>query len=186
MEEREQLRKRILAGRSGLNGKTVMEHSRQICEFLEQIPRLAAARVVMAYAPVKNEVDTTYFWTETPFNERIIVLPRVEGEDLAAVKFTGWENTVISRVGIREPVGEPYPVRDIQAVLVPGVVFDRNGYRLGYGRGFYDRFLPLLNPSAVLIGTAYELQIAMDTYPRKHDVKVHYLVTEKGITVIDQ
>lgn len=180
MEERNQLRKRILTARDNLGPEAAAKGSRRVCGILQQIPELAKARVIMAYAPARNEVDTTLFWADTMQDDRVLVLPRVEDRELVPVRFSGWENTKRSSFGIREPMGEPYPSQDIEVVLVPGVVFDRNGYRLGYGQGFYDRFLPTLDPATIFIGIAYDFQVVDDTYPRKHDVRVDFVITERG------
>jgi 5-formyltetrahydrofolate cyclo-ligase len=63
--------------------------------------------------------------------------------------------------------------------VVPGIAFDHNGYRLGYGKGFYDRFL-VKCPHAVAIGLAYQIQLVEDTFPQAWDVPVQHIFTETG------
>jgi len=75
-------------------------------------------------------------------------------------------------------------IADIDLVIVPGVVFDKSGHRIGYGHGYYDRFLDNLekiNKNAVKVGLAYDFQIADKVPIEKHDVPVDKIVTEKRI-----
>ena len=93
------------------------------------------------------------------------------------------EDLVPGVFGIPEP-REACPAiapEEIDLVLVPGVAYDINGYRLGYGRGYYDRFLPRLRPGALTVGLAYAFQIVPTVYPEAHDRPVRLIVTEEGI-----
>ena len=85
------------------------------------------------------------------------------------------------RFGILEPIElAKITYKSIDMVLVPGVIFDKNGYRLGYGLGYYDRFLNKL-PKAVKVGLCFDFQV-MDKVPREeHDIPVDYIVTDKEI-----
>lgn len=69
--------------------------------------------------------------------------------------------------------------------MVPGVAFDGNGHRLGYGRGFYDRFLPGLPPSVFLCGVAYEFQIVDAVFPEEQDIPMHWIVSEQSEVAVD-
>lgn len=73
------------------------------------------------------------------------------------------------------------PIESLDAVIVPGVAFDHSGGRLGYGGGYYDRFLPKLRPDTVKIGVAYELQLIKQIPVEEHDVHLDRIVTETGI-----
>lgn len=82
--------------------------------------------------------------------------------------------------GMREPHRKTcpaFPPDQIDLIIVPGVAFDPKGHRLGYGGGFYDRFLRQC-PQAVWIGLAYESQIVSDTLPQPWDVPLHQIITE--------
>ena len=88
------------------------------------------------------------------------------------------------RFGIREPkpqVGTPQAIADIDAILVPAVAFDRRGYRVGYGGGYYDRFLPELRGRAVRVGLAFACQLVDSVPAGAHDVPVDFIVTETEI-----
>lgn len=72
------------------------------------------------------------------------------------------------------------PNNQIALIIVPGIAFDLKGYRLGYGKGFYDRFLPTC-PNARTIGIAFQVQIVENTFPQSWDVPVQHIFTENGM-----
>jgi len=78
----------------------------------------------------------------------------------------------------------PWDPADIDVVLLPGSVFDLHGGRLGYGGGFYDRFLSQEAPQAIRIALAFEMQVVDKVPVQDHDIPVHYLVTEKRVQKI--
>jgi len=92
-----------------------------------------------------------------------------------------------SKFGVPEPKPEflrPFPPEEIELVVVPGIAFDKDGYRIGYGAGYYDRFLKLC-PKACLLGLAYELQIVKSAFPEHWDIPVKMIMTESGYSPID-
>lgn len=181
MIDREKLRRDIRACRKRIEPDEVEKRSRCICERLAGIERLQAARIIMAYAPMPGEADPSFYWFERWQEGATVLLPRVEGDELVPVAFTGWERTATGPFGIREPVGGPYPVEKIEAVIVPGVAFDRHGYRLGHGKGYYDRFLPRLSPSALRCGVGFECQLVETVDPGPHDARLDLLVTDRRV-----
>ena len=179
--KRNNLRKQVLGLRFAQRPPEVVYKSELICATLENIPELRKAHTIMAYAAIKQEANINGYWQNAWMGGKTIVLPRVKGGLLEAVRFDGWDQTKTGPFGIREPEGEPFPPERIEAVLVPGVVFDGQGYRLGYGKGYYDRFLPALDPSAFFCGIAYQLQLVDDVFPAGWDVRLHALVTESRV-----
>ena len=78
-----------------------------------------------------------------------------------------------------------FAVDKIDVVIVPALVFDANGYRLGYGKGYYDRFLPDLNKQCFKCGVCYEFQVVNNIYPHPGDVPVHWIVTDHSEIAVD-
>ena len=140
---------------------------------------------IMVYLSMNSEVDTWHLVEVLNNQERQIIAPVVDtksGELIPKQIQDLDEDLVLHRYGMYEPK-ESYPVfpaNQLQLIVVPGIAFDRRGYRLGYGKGFYDRFLSTC-PNAVTIGIAYQFQVVDDTYPQPWDVPVQYIFTENGI-----
>ena len=130
---------------------------------VQQHPRWQAARTVCLYWALPDEVQTHALCCAA-LNEKTVLLPVVQGEDLVLRRFEGEAQLSSDNpLHIGEPCGADWT--DLQAVdlvVVPGVAFDRSGHRLGRGRGFYDRFLPKLR--AFKMGLCFSFQY-LDTLP---------------------
>lgn len=183
---RTQLRQSVLARRLALPADRVTELSERVRAHLLCHPVWGASRVVLGYVSFRHEVETFPLLAEVLARGRELVLPRVDRAsrslDLLRVKDLGAD----LRPGY-QGILEPDPARCspadphfIDLVLVPGVVFDRRGFRLGYGGGYYDRLLASL-PRAVRVGLAFSLQVVEELPVLPHDVPVDILVTEEGV-----
>lgn len=184
-EKRKQLRQEMMEKRSRLLPEQVEQMSRQICHKLSELKPVQDARNIMGFTSIRNEV-LLMPWLEEISAQRKILLPRVETDgNMSAVEFHGWDKIKKGSFGIAEPLGEPFNPANIDVVLTPGLVFDYQGYRLGYGKGFYDRFLKRLRPDAFICGVGYEFQVVENIYPHEADVPVHWIVTDKSELGID-
>ena len=140
---------------------------------------------VMVYLSMNSEVETWELVELLFKQDRKIIAPVVDTEsgDLIPKLIQDIDkDLVLHSYGMYEPKEScaVFPSNQLQLIIVPGIAFDRKGYRLGYGKGFYDRFLPKC-PNAVTVGIAYQLQIVDDTYPQPWDIPVHYIFTEEYI-----
>lgn len=157
---------------------------------MEPLSRAAAAETaeflrkrnvghVMIYLPFRNEVSPLPLLELYP--EAEYYLPRISGPHLTVHPFeTAREK---HRFGFEQPAaGAPVVGEEtIEAVVVPGLVFDRAGYRLGYGGGYYDRFLAELPPDVFTLGLV-PAELIVDELPRDEwDVPVGWLASEKGV-----
>ena len=139
---------------------------------------------VMLYLSMRSEVETTDLLEGLLNLGKQICAPVINTEQ---VKLTPRRiqnpNTELVRhhYGMLEPndACPIFPTEHLQLIVVPGIAFDRKGYRLGYGKGFYDRFLTKC-PHAIPIGLAYQIQIVEDTFPQAWDVPVQHIFTETG------
>lgn len=184
--QRQVLRKEMGDRRASLSALQIETYSNLIAGKLMELEPLISARNIMGFASVRNEVDLRPFLQGQADLGKTILLPRVEKDGgLAAVEFSSWESTRLGAFGIAEPVGSDFPLAKIDAVIVPGLVFDAYGYRLGYGKGYYDRFLKLLPKSTFICGVCYEFQVVDNIIPNDEDVPMHWIVTEKSELVIN-
>jgi 5-formyltetrahydrofolate cyclo-ligase len=174
-------RERLIRERSSVDAATLERWRRRIDAFLERsFPGLAGRRVGFCW-PVKNEYDARHFARTLRSRGSLTALPVVVAPRQPLV-FREWHPGVELAKGALEI---PYPVNSAEvlpeAVLLPMNGWDPQGYRLGYGAGFFDRTLASLKDRPVVIGISYE-QARLDTiHPQPWDIPVDYLVTERGV-----
>ncbi|HWQ74741.1 MAG TPA: 5-formyltetrahydrofolate cyclo-ligase [Syntrophomonas sp.] len=179
------LRSEMKAQRNLLAPEQMAQASVAIAKRINDLLPVQKARTIMGYASIQNEVALESFYEQQRRQGRTILLPRVQGDLIEAVEWKGWKETKVSSFGICEPVGSSFPPEEIDVVLVPGLAFDGRGFRLGYGRGYYDRFLPELRPGAFKCGICYEFQVVESVFPHAEDVSMHWIVTDHSELVID-
>lgn len=129
---------------------------------------------VLSFSSFGSEIDTRFI-NETLASERRLVLPRVRGDELQLFAVEDCDSQLEpSSWGIKEPIPErctEVSHSEVDTVLVPGLVFDPEGYRLGYGKGLIDRLLARLNANTV--GVGFTEQFSREILPREmHDVAV--------------
>jgi len=136
-------------------------------------PAYAAATGVMAFVGCKGEPDTDPLFARLAADGKRLLLPRVEDGRLVVCDGTG--PMAVSPFGVSEPTGPPVPLGDVDFVIVPGLAFTAEGVRLGYGAGFYDRFLPQLSvPNA---GVCFTDQLVDELPTEPHDVRVQQVIS---------
>ena len=139
---------------------------------------------VMLYLNMRSEVETTGLLEGLLNSGKQVSAPVVDTEQLELVprQIRNLKTELVRHpYGMLEPnaICPIFPTEHLQLIVVPGIAFDRNGYRLGYGKGFYDRFLTKCS-HAVTIGLAYEIQLVEDTFPQEWDMPVQHIFTETG------
>ena len=177
---KEELRDRARVVRSGLTADEVRSFSKSICNSLQQ--GLDGEKTVMVYVPKPAEVDTMPFIRHLIKKDIRVVVPIIERETrtlrLSCLKDP--DDLVISTFFVPEPIGNEIPVRgeDLEVIVVPLLAFDRTGHRLGYGAGYYDRFLSLY-PQAKKIGAAFSCQEIGSVPADDNDVAMDMIITER-------
>lgn len=179
------LRQTLISKRTTMDPRQAQRLSAAVQQRVLALPALAEADEVLAYMPVKNEVDTRklleFFWTR---GARVL-LPRCRpgrpGEmDLACA--TCFDELAPGSYGIAEPDPDACPALDDfapKAALVPGVAFDENGARIGFGGGYYDRLLADQRLARCLkIGLAYDFQVVEEIELDEWDVRMDVVLTE--------
>ena len=155
-----------------------LRRSEFIMERVAAMPCFQKAKVVLLYWSMADEVQTHAF-VERWWREKTVLLPCVDGDNLRLRPYTGPEcMTAGEQFGIGEPTGEEWTDLDrIDMIVVPGVAFDREGNRMGRGRGFYDRLLKTAT-HAFKVGVAFDFQVIEAVPTEPHDVKMDTVVSE--------
>lgn len=154
-------------------------------EALMATAEFGRARTVMAYLSFTHELDMDAVLQAALTDSKRIIVPRVQWEPRGLLPLELQSLTAgleVSEYGIREPqVGTPWPLEDIDLVVVPGLAFDRRGNRLGRGGGFYDIFLSQPQLRAIRCGIAYGEQLIDELPVEDNDLPVDMLVTDTEV-----
>ena len=165
-----------------MDGEEVSEQSRKIIDKLITLPKFQQAKIILFYYPLDNEVDLRELIDYSLQQKKVVVLPAVNGNDLDLYVIKDPANDLEQgHFRILEPKKscERIGKDQIDLSLVPGVAFDKDGNRVGRGKGYYDRFLK--DSNALKVGVAYEFQMTKRITPREHDVPLDLIVTEMKI-----
>jgi 5-formyltetrahydrofolate cyclo-ligase len=178
------LRRHVVAQRAALTASDVLQKSAAIAEHVMALAPFCASKTLMVYLALAQEVQTWRLIEYARQQRKRVAVPVVQGSTLVAVELPT-EAAQLQRgaYGILEPrcprtIVHP---KDIDCVLVPGLAFDRQGGRVGFGRGYYDRFLCQFPVTARYCGLAFRVQIVSHVPRMPYDVCMHYVVTEEGI-----
>lgn len=182
------LRNRYLSYRNELSAGTRKEKSKKIWELLKKEDVFQRAKAVLVYLDYRSEVITTGLVEELLCSgEKRVFAPKVEGMDIRFYEIASMEDLSEGYQGIREPKAEesrlftPELSRAMDClILVPGAVFDRQRGRMGYGKGFYDRYLAAF-PSLCSAALAFDCQIAKKVPEEAHDKKTDMIITETSV-----
>lgn len=173
------IRKQVLAERKKLRKFEVRENSEEIFEkFVDLNIKCTSA---MCYLDFNNEVETAQFIAFFKTNNIDVSVPVCDKDVMHAAKFMDTEPFKISKLGVLEPEF-PKLINPglIDLCIIPGVAFDIYGNRVGYGKGYYDKFL--CDKKIIKIGICHDFQIYDNPISNDtHDVKMDYIITEKRI-----
>jgi 5-formyltetrahydrofolate cyclo-ligase len=176
------LRRRVIARRDELTEHDRADRSRRITDRVLALPEVLEADTVMAFWSFGSEVETAPLLDRLREAGSRVVLPRVEGRDVVAVAHAPGAPVAASSFGAMEPAGaEVVDPIEVDVVIVPGVAFDRLGRRVGYGGGFYDRFLGRTRPGVPAVAAAFALQVVAEVPEGPMDRRVDAIVTEDEV-----
>lgn len=176
-------RKRVLLLRNSLENQEYVELSALIQANLFNLEEYKKAKTVLFYYAFGSEVLTQKMIQDS-LKEKIVLLPKVNNskKTFTAHQIKNCHKDLSEGFsGIQEPneTCQEYAKNKIDLIVVPGVAFGTKGERLGYGTGFYDRFLK--GCTGAFVGICFEIQITDKIVPDEHDVKMHKIVTEKRV-----
>jgi 5-formyltetrahydrofolate cyclo-ligase len=176
------VRNRLLTERKSRPDEACIASSLEIQRRFLQSSWFQHSDCLALYSAIHNEVRTDKIFSQSLDVGKILVYPRVKDDDLEFVEVLDQADLAPGPFGVLEPQGDRLvSTEDLDLIVVPGVAFDRNGHRLGYGRGFYDRALALCRSDCVKVGFAYDFQLLGSLPVAQHDQKLSVLMTESCV-----
>lgn len=185
MKCKSSLRRAVIQRRDSLPPQEIRRLSARAADRLFSLPEIRSAAVIMFFVTFGSEVDTVPMLRRALRAGKRTLAPRADParRELTPCQVVDLDrDLVVGSYGIREPAPHcpVVPLDEIDAVLVPAAVWSEDGYRIGYGGGYYDRFLARA-VRAVRIGLGFELQVAPEVPRGEHDLPVDILVTEAKV-----
>ena len=175
------LRSQILSKRNSLSLEDIAHHSEKISKRILKHPKFLDSKSIFLYFSIGSEVSTTFIIEESLKLGKNVFLPVLDNsENLSFHKFESFSKMKKGKFGILEPTSKVSLV-DPDLVVVPGLAFDLHLHRLGYGKGYYDRFLK--STSSYKIGICFDFQIVEKIPNESHDQKMDEVISEKRILV---
>jgi 5-formyltetrahydrofolate cyclo-ligase len=196
INRKKEIRTKILALRNSLSINDIELKSNLIQSQLLQLIENRNFKSVMFYVAFGSEVRTQSCISKALNKELNVIVPvcvKTKNKqklvrDILPSRLLDFQSDLAEGTfGVFEPKPElrrPFPAEEIDLVVVPGVAFDEKCYRIGYGAGYYDRFLPRCS-KALSIALAFDIQIVENAFPASWDVPVDYIITEKRMITRD-
>lgn len=176
---KEKIRKELLKKRNLQSKEEILEKSKRIKDRLFSLDDFIKLDSILFYYSFRSEARTDVM-IEDVLGKKRVFLPRVEGKGLKVYEIKAMDEVEEGFCGIKEPLPKrPILPEEIKMVIVPGVCFDKRGFRIGYGGGYYDRFLSLYRPQK--IGLGFSLQIIDNVPNMPQDIRMDKIITEDYI-----
>jgi 5-formyltetrahydrofolate cyclo-ligase len=152
--------------------ETIESKSRQLRELFCNTEEYRAAKTLYLYLPYNQEVRTVPLLEKAIADGKAVAVPKVYDDTMRFIYITSMEQTATGYSGIPEPIADEPVANDPTAlVLMPGLAFDKEGHRIGYGGGFYDKFLAE-EPAHPTVALCYDFQIVEDLPVEDFDIPV--------------
>ena len=176
--DKKALRREIGAKKSALSAQEIESRSAILAQKLYETEQYRQAKSLYAYLSFNQEVRTNPIIERAWADGKRVAVPKVIGKDMAFIWLTDFNQLGEGYYGIPEPI-EDGPVADDKTalVLMPGLAFDPQGHRVGYGGGFYDRFLEQ-EPNHPLVALCFDFQMLDHLEVESHDVPVDLVITD--------
>ena len=187
-EEKKILRNKILIIRNSLDKEVKEAMDDEIYNNLITSDLYIKAKNIFIYLSFGSEIQTNNIITKALRDEKEVYIPKVYKKNklMKAVRLKSFNDLKENSMGILEPIDDSNYIdkREIDLILVPGVVFDLNGNRIGYGGGYYDRYLQDIKEIRNKVVLAYDLQIVDSINPDIHDIAFDYIITNTRLEKI--
>ncbi len=170
--DKKQLRKQIREIKKTMTREQIESKSRQLQTLFCNCQQYRNAKTVYGYLPYNQEVRTVPILEQALRDGKRVAVPKVYGDEMRFIYMTDLSAVEKSSMGIPEPIDDA-PIADDETalVLMPGVVFDPQGHRIGYGGGFYDKFLAS-EPNHPTVALCYDFQVLPQLETEEFDIPV--------------
>ena len=177
------LRSHYKKKRFSLTKQEVDDLSQRVCKQLDKLNIWKLKHYHIFISILKyNELDTSYIINKLNSEQKIIIVPKISNNELVHIAINDETKFGLNEYGIKEPNdGNHFIIENLDIIFIPLLAFDIEGHRVGYGKGYYDRFLKLANNSTLKIGLSFFDPINKILDIDDNDVKLDYCVTPKQV-----
>lgn len=176
------IRSEVISLRSRISEKKLDRISSDIEKNLCKLPLYRTAKVILFFVSKETEINT-HRMIQKKLKNSVVLVPKVCGKNLLLYRIRDFKKDLsVGKFGVLEPNKNAIKadVKDVDLAIVPAVAYDKNGYRIGYGGGYYDRLLKQI-PRQKRVGLIYSKFLYERLKRAKHDLPVSIIVTEKGV-----
>lgn len=173
---KQELRKAIRARKRAMTEEEIERRSRSLCQKFLESDAYRACRTLYGYLPYNQEVRTVPILAQALADGKQVAVPKVYGDDMKFIVLDDLTQVSKGYAGIPEPIADAPVAEDETAlVLMPGLAFDPQGHRIGYGGGFYDKFLSR-EPNHPTLALCYEFQMVEHLETEEFDIPVDTVI----------
>lgn len=184
-EIKNQLRLKYKDMRKNMPHSIKQQYDQQIFNNLLKLQNFHQSDTILTYMSTEIEIDTYRIIEYSLNNKKKVALPKCTNNNMNFYYYNKTKSLKKSKYGIWEPNGiekDLAVLSEKTICIVPGLSFDLNGYRLGYGGGYYDRFL-YKNDSLITVGLCYQNNVVDKLIINQYDIPVNYIITENSLEV---
>ena len=181
------LRSHYKKKRFSLTKQEVDHLSQRVCKQLDNLNIWKLKHYHIFISILKyNELDTSFIINKLKSKQKIIIVPKISNNELVHIAINDQTEFSINEYGIKEPNnGNSFIIQNLDLIFIPLLAYDLEGHRVGYGKGYYDRFLKLTNKSSLKIGLSFFDPINKIQDIDDNDVKLDYCITPTQVHKFD-
>ena len=170
--DKKELRRTIRERKRAMTEEEIVSRSEKLGVLFSQSEAYKAAKTIYGYLPYNQEVRTVPMLEQALKDGKRVAVPKVYGDEMKFLYLDDLTQVEKGYAGIPEPIADGPVADDVTAlVLMPGLAFDPAGHRIGYGGGFYDKFLAA-EPNHPTLALCYEFQMLPELHTEEHDIPV--------------
>ena len=183
MESKQQIRAVLKQKRDLLSPKQIQQLSAKICENLQNQDCFLQADTIYFYYPLNTEANMLLLAKKALSMDKQIAFPKVNGRNMDFYEVRSLTEFTEGTFHVMEPIGQRKICKNDPLVLVPGLAFDAQGRRMGYGKGYYDKYFARYS-ECIKVGICYAVQIIDEVPTSQYDITMDAVATEQGIYLI--